>query len=130
MRRIRNGADIVIRQDDPGRSLDMRRKDRIGARGADGGGDLFGRGRGKGRVHRIARAPRLVHRHLARELTRVKDLRPAVGKPPVAHDKGMGPRRHLPRDRFHAKGPAPRDDGDVIGIIDLAQQGRDVRITP
>ncbi len=113
MRRLGQRLQVIVRQDDPGRGLDMRRKDHVGLRLVDLRHHLLDRRRRKGRLGRRcrSRAPSSPCVSAAKPPAS-KIWRPAIGKPAVAHDQRMARAGRTaapppPSHRCRRRAPAP-----------------------
>ena len=103
----------------------MRGKDRIGLCLMNFGDHLFDRRRRKGRLRGIARRAGHDHGGFLGKTARVKDLRPAIREPAVAHDQRAALAK-LARHGLHRIGAATRHKRHGAAVIDVAQHGRDI----
>ena len=104
----------------------MRGEDDVGPCLTDLCLNLLDRRGRKGRVDLVAGAAGFHDMGLSAEAARFEDLTPAIGEPAVADDHCLSLLTELPRDRLHREGAAAGNDGDRMGLVDLAQHLRDV----
>mmetsp|Transcript_5226 Transcript_5226/g.17240 ORF Transcript_5226/g.17240 Transcript_5226/m.17240 type:complete len:445 (+) Transcript_5226:893-2227(+) len=121
--RGREPGDVLVRQQDPRRRLDLRREEDGRLLGADPLLHLLDRRRGKLllALDDVA-GPRLHHHRLGRDIARVEDVGPSPREVAVPQHHRLLARRKLPRDRLHAVRPRPGDDDSGIGAVDVAEK--------
>ena len=104
----------------------MGSKDDIGLHIMNFCNNLSDRGGTKRRLAVIPDLARLHHLNIVSIGGRFENLRPAVGKPSVAHDENLGLLPKLTRDRLHSIGTPTRDKDNRIRAIHFFQHGRNI----
>ena len=108
----------------------MRGKDDIGPCLANRCGHFGDRGRGKGGAAVISGLPGLENCRLGGKPPGVKNLAPAIRKPPIPHDQRMRVGPELPGDRLHRIGAATGNQSHMIGRVNCFQHRRNVAHNP
>jgi len=128
VRRIADGADVVVGQQDAAGGFHVRGKHHLGLFSADGRGHVL---RSTWRPRILATGPLLArladHGTTAQaEVADLENLRPAVAEPAVAHDQHLLPVGKLARHGLHAEGAAARHQHGRVGVVDLLERAQDV----
>ena len=127
MRRIGDGAQVLVGQQDAAGCFHMRGKHHLGALHANGLGHIGSGAWCPGVLRSFTLLARLANdRAAAQTSIGVENLRPAVAEPAIAHNQHFFAIGKLARHGFHAKSAAARHQHGGVGVVDLFEHAQNV----